>query len=228
MSVIAVIPARGGSKGVPHKNIKELCGKPLISYTIKAALDSGIFDKVIVSTDDPMIAEVSKKYGAEIPFLRPDNISGDMATSDDVMLHALKFYEENGVKFDEICKLQPTSPLRTGEHIVEAYNQYKDKDANFTVSICECEHSPLWCGTIDEDGLLDNFLDDSAKRSCRQQLSQYYRLNGAIYLGKVANFVSEKTFLGKNCVPYIMSQESSIDIDSNLDFLIAETIMNNK
>lgn len=114
---IAVIPARGGSKGLPGKNIKELCGKPLIVYTIETALKSKIFDKVIVSTDSLEIAEIAKKAGAEIPFLRPKELATDTADSMDVLIHAIKFLEEKGEKFDYIMKLQPTSPLRTEEDI---------------------------------------------------------------------------------------------------------------
>lgn len=225
MSMLAVIPARGGSKGVPRKNIKEICGIPLIGYSIIAAINSKLFDKIIVSTDDEEIAELAKRFGAEVPFLRPQDISNDQATSDDVMLHAIQYYEDRGIFFEEICKLQPTSPLRTYRHIREAYSLYKEKNCNYTVSVCECEHSPLWSGVIGEDKLLDNFISDGAKRSCRQQMDKYYRLNGAIYLGKVENFKKEGTFLGQGCLAYIMSQEESVDIDSMLDFKVAEILM---
>lgn len=223
--MLAVIPARGGSKGVPGKNIKELAGKPLIAYTIEAALNSNIFSKVIVSTDSREIAEAALRYGAEVPFLRPDEISGDMTSSDDVIKHALSYYSDQAVLFDHVCKLQPTSPLRTGRHLKDAYQLFIDRQADFLVSICECEHSPLWSGTIEEDLRLDNFISEEAKRACRQNLPTYYRLNGAIYMGKVDCFLKNNSFLGQNSIAYIMEQKDSIDIDSPLDFMIAETIL---
>lgn len=222
--MLAVIPARGGSKGVPGKNIKELAGKPLIGYTIEAAIASNIFEKVIVSTDSTEIAEIAAGFGAEVPFLRPHEISGDLTSSDDVILHALSFYEQQGIRFDEVCKLQPTSPLRSGRHLQEAYQLFCEKNADFVVSVCECEHSPLWSGVIGEDLRLDNFISEEAKRACRQDLPTYYRLNGAIYMGKTNRFYENKSFLGKNSVAYIMSQEESVDIDSELDFKLAELI----
>lgn len=224
--MLAVIPARGGSKGLPGKNIKELTGKPLIAYTIKAAIDSNIFTKVIVSTDSREIADIAVSYGAEIPFLRPKEIAGDLTSSDDVILHALQYYQKQGIIYDEVCKLQPTSPLRNSGHLKESYKLFNEKKADFLVSVCECEHSPLWAGTIGEDLRLDNFISDDVKRACRQELPTYYRLNGAIYMGKTLCFYESKSFLGKNSVAYIMSQEDSIDIDSELDFIIAETIIN--
>ena len=226
--MLAVIPARGGSKGVPHKNIKDLAGKPLIAYTIEAALNSNVFEEVIVSTDSKEIAEISKKYGAEVPFIRPDDISGDLVSSDDVILHALDYFKENGKEFDYVCKLQPTSPLRTAEHIREAYKLLKEKDADFVVSVCECEHSPLWSGVLGKDKSLDNFIMEDVKRACRQELPTYYRLNGAIYMGKIEAFYNNKSFIGKNGLAFVMRQEDSIDIDSLLDFEIAEVILKHK
>ena len=223
--MLAVIPARGGSKGVPKKNIKELAGKPLIAYTIKAAIDSGIFEKVIVSTDSQEIADVATSYGAEVPFLRPKEISGDMTSSDDVILHALSYYQQQGIEFAEVCKLQATSPLRNSEHLKMAYSLFHEKNADYLVSVCECEHSPLWSGIIGEDMRLDNFIPDEVKRSCRQDMPTYYRLNGAIYMGKVNQFSINKNFLGKNCIAYIMEQKDSIDIDSQLDFEMAEVLI---
>lgn len=223
--MLAVIPARGGSKGVPGKNIKMLQGQPLIAYTIKAAIESNIFEKVIVSTDSKEIANIALYYGAEVPFLRPEEISGDLTSSDDVILHALFCMRQQGHQYSEICKLQATSPLRNSEHLREAYSLFHEKNADFLVSVCECEHSPLWSGVIGEDLRLDNFISDEVKRSCRQDLPTYYRLNGAIYMGKVEEFEINKNFLGKNCIAYIMEQEASIDIDNQLDFQMAEIMI---
>lgn len=222
---LAVIPARGGSKGVPGKNIKILAGKPLIGYTIDAALESGVFDKVIVSTDDEKIRRTAEKCGAEAPFLRPKELSGDGAASDDVVLHALAYLEEQGEIYEEVCKLQPTSPLRKAVHIKEACALFQERKAKFLVSVCECEHSPLWCGTLPPDLRMDDFLPEELKRSSRQELPIYYRLNGAIYLGNTAEFRKNKSFLGKDAIAFIMAQRESIDIDSLLDFQIAECLL---
>lgn len=226
--MLAVIPARGGSKGVPGKNMKELAGKPLIAYTIEAAINSNIFKKVIVSTDSRKIAMIAKEYGAEIPFMRPIEISGDTASSDDVVIHALDFYKQQGIEFDSVCKLQPTSPLRKAEHIKQAYHMFCEKNADFVVSVCECEHSPMWSGVLGENMSLNNFIKDDVKRLCRQELPVFYRLNGAIYMGKTRAFYENRNFLGENGFAYIMEQKNSVDIDSQLDFLIAELIINGK
>lgn len=223
--MLAVIPARGGSKGVRDKNIKELAGKSLIIYTIEAALSANIFEKVIVSTDSSLIADIAEKNGAEIPFVRPCEIAGDFVSSDEVIMHAVEFFEKKGNKFTEVCKLQPTSPLRNGTHIREAYNLFKEKEANFVVSLCECEHSPLWMGKLLKDGLMDDFIRNEIKLSCRQKLPVYYRLNGAIYMAKIDAFKREKSFFGQKGYAYLMQQEDSIDIDSELDFKIAECIL---
>lgn len=226
--MLAVIPARGGSKGVPGKNIRLLAGKPLIVYTIEAALASNIFEKVIVSTDSDEIADIAERNGAEIPFVRPSSLSGDMVSSDDVIIHALDFYKHQGVTFDDVCKLQPTSPLRNSVHLKEAFNLFHEKKADFLVSVCKCEHSPMWSGVLGADLNLDNFINENVKRSCRQELPDFYRLNGAIYMGKTNAFYANKNFLGRNGIAYIMNQDVSADIDSELDFKIAECIMETK
>lgn len=224
--MLGVIPARGGSKGVPGKNIKELAGKPLIAYTIRAAIESEIFENVIVSTDSGEIAETAVKYGAKVPFLRPAELSGNNISSDDAILHGLAYYQKQGINYNEVCKLQPTSPLRTSRHLRDAYRMFKERNADYLVSVCECEHSPLWSGIIGDDLRLDNFISDKVKRACRQDMPSFYRLNGAIYMGKVSSFCQNKSFLGKNSIAYIMGQEESVDIDSALDFMLAELLIN--
>ncbi len=228
MSKIAVIPARGGSKGVPMKNLRKINGIPLVGYAVKSALDSDCFDRVLVSTDNKEIADVANAYGAETPFLRPRDLSGDLASSDAVVAHALKFFQEEGVVFDEVCKLQPTSPLRTGRHIKEAFDLYYEKQADFVVSFCECEHSPLWSGRLGENASIDCFMSSIDKGACRQTLPKFFRLNGAIYLGKVDKFLDNGSFLGPNGYAYIMSQDDSVDIDSELDFELAELLLGKK
>lgn len=127
--------------------------------------------------------------------------------------------------FDEVCKLQATSPLRNSWHLKEAYKLFYERKADFLVSVCECEHSPLWSGVIGKDLRLDNFIPEQVKRSCRQEPQTYYRLNGAIYMGKTRQFIENRSFLGENSIAYIMEQKESVDIDSQLDFKIAESII---
>lgn len=223
--MLAVIPARGGSKGVPNKNIKELAGKPLIAYTIEAAIQSGIFEKILVSTDSEHIAEVAEEYGAEVPFLRPAEISGDLVSSDAVVLHALHYLEDHKMYFEEVCKLQPTSPFRSAEDLQRAYRLFHEGERDYLVSVCLCEHSPLWSGTLDENNSMDSFLREEVIRSCRQELPAFYRLNGAIYMAKTEKYSKNGSFFGKNGMAFIMSQKSSVDIDSQLDFAYAEFLM---
>lgn len=223
--MLAVIPARGGSKGVPHKNIRELMGKPLIGYTIEAALQSGVFEKVVVSTDSPEIAKTAVQYGAEVPFMRPDDISGDFASSDAAVLHAMDYYQKKRIVFSGICKLQPTSPLRNAHHIRDAYRFMKEKRADFVVSVCKCEHSPCWSGLLDDTLSMDAFMREDVRRSCRQVLPTYYRLNGAVYMAKSDAFYKAKNFFGPKGYAYIMSQEDSVDIDSELDLKLVRCIL---
>ncbi|MCI8507165.1 MAG: acylneuraminate cytidylyltransferase family protein [Lachnospiraceae bacterium] len=228
MDMIAVIPARGGSKGLCRKNIKLLLGKPMIAYTIEAARDAGIFERIIVSTDDDEIADTALMYEAEVPFIRPESLSGDSISSDDVVLHVLDYFKDKDINYSEVCKLQPTSPLRTAGHLTEAYHIFKENNCNYVVSVCECEHSPLWCGTIGSDGSMDSFLEERYKRACRQQMDMFYRLNGAIYMGKTETYRYDRSFFGKGCRAYIMEKKDSIDIDDLFDFQIAEMIMSRK
>lgn len=223
--MLAIIPARGGSKGVPRKNIKLLSNKPLIEYTIEAALQSQIFEEVVVSTDDVEIAEIARNCGASIPFMRPANLALDLTTSDAVIENVLAYYSENGREFAEVCKLQPTSPFRTGKMIQEAYELMQEKEKDFLVSVCECEHSPLWSGKLNKEHSLSDFIQEDTKNVCRQVLEPYYRLNGAIYMAKSRAFIQNGSFLGENGIAFIMKQEDSIDIDSELDFKFAELMM---
>jgi CMP-N-acetylneuraminic acid synthetase len=228
--ILAIIPARSGSKRLPNKNMLSLSGKPLIQWTIEAALLVDEIDDVIVSTDSEDIAKFAKLQGAKVPFLRPDNISGDTATSVDVAENAINFFKKLGVTYEYILLLQPTSPLRKAEHIEEAIVLQKTHLASGVVSVCECEHSPLWTNTLDESLSMDNFLTDFVKNNTRSQdLATYYRLNGAIYLVNTESFLKEKNlFLSENLLAYKMSLEDSIDIDNLMDFKLADLIMNEK
>lgn len=224
MKNIAIIPARSGSKGVKDKNIRELCGKPLIAYTIETALKCGEFDEVMVSTDSDKYAEIARRYGANVPFLRSTETASDTASSWDMVKEVLNRYKELGKEFDTFCLLQPTSPLRTSEDIYKAYELYCECADLAVISVCEAEHSPLWSGQLPESREFINFISTDAQRR-RQDVGKYYRLNGAIYIVNVRRFKEEENLYQKGSFAYIMSQERSVDIDAELDFKIASVIL---
>ncbi len=224
MSNLAIITARSGSKGIKDKNIKLLNGKPLMAYTIESARKSQFIDEVMVSTDSEIYAAIAKEYGAEVPFLRSRETSTDTASSKDVILEVLSEYNKRGKRYDQFVMLQPTSPLRTEQNIDRAFQLYWEKKADSVVSVCECEHSPLLSNTLHADCNMFGFIE-SENNVRRQDLKTYYRLNGAIYISKVSTFLQIQTFYGKNSYAYIMEQCQSIDIDSELDFKIAELFM---
>lgn len=224
---IAIIPARSGSKGLPDKNIKELCGKPLMAYSIECALNSGCFDKVFVSTDSQKYADIAISYGADASFLRSANNSSDTANSWDVVKEVIERFHLNGECYDEIMLLQATSPLRQIEDIKNAISLFYEKNANAVVSVTECEHSPLWCNTLPKDLSMDHFENGEYKNLPRQMLPTFYRYNGAIYLILSEELKKENMF-EQGCYAYIMDQQRSIDIDSELDFVTAEALMKTK
>ena len=228
--VLAIVPARSGSKRLKGKNIKPLGGQPLIEWSINAALQSQYIDDVIVSTDDEYIAEIAISAGAKAPFLRPAVLASDDARSIDVVLHTIGWLEKNrSQQYEYVMLLQPTSPLRGACHIDEACELLKAKNADAIVSICEMEHSPLWSNTLKKNGSLENFLEPKYINVRGQDLPKYYRINGAIYLSKIDRLVEEERFfLSTNIYGYIMPQEDSVDIDTELDFLLAQTILEYK
>jgi N-acylneuraminate cytidylyltransferase len=224
--ILAIIPARAGSKRLPGKNTKSLAGKPLIQWTMEAAKNSKLLAEVIVSTDDESIVELAKKIDIKVPFLRPKHLAQDESTTIDVIKHAIGFFEKQGKHFDYIMLLQPTSPLRTSCHIDEAINLLKDKNADAIISVCPTEHSPLWSNTLDEGGKMDLFISSDIKNTRSQDLPVYYRLNGAIYITKIKRLLDENTmFIKDNIFAYKMTTKSSVDIDECIDFTLAEAIM---
>lgn len=224
MKNIAIIPARSGSKGLKDKNIKLLNGKPLIAYSIEAAIESGCFDTIMVSTDSQEYADIAIKYGAEVPFLRSEKTSSDTASTRDCIIEVLDKYKKMGKDFERLMILQPTSPLRTAKNIIEAEKVYENKKAKSVVSICEMDHSPLWSNTIGEDLSLDMFIksDDDARR---QELSTYYRINGAIYLHDVEHYLLKEDYFDETSFAYIMEKAESVDIDDKLDFIVAKALL---
>jgi len=228
-NILGLIPARGGSKGLPRKNIKPLLGKPLIAWTIEQALASEYLDKVIVSTDEKEIADISKKYGAEVPFMRPKELAKDNAKGIDVVLHVIDWFMKNDKlkQFDLLMLLQPTSPLRTTEDIDKTIEYLFSKEAKAIVSVCEVDHHPLWSNTLPEDGCMKNFIRQEIVNKNRQELAVFYRLNGAIYLAYCDYIKEQKSFFGEKTFAYIMPKERSIDIDNEIDFKLAEILIKN-
>jgi len=221
---LAIIPARGGSKRLPRKNILDLNGKPLIAWSIEAGLKSKYIDKVVVSSDDNEILEVSQKFGADV-IVRPPELASDTATTFDAIEHTIKSLK----KYSYVVLLQATSPLRDSKHIDEAIELLEKKDADAVVSVCEMEHSPLWSNSLDKTLTMKGFLRYEVLNKRSQDLEKYYRLNGAIYICKMERLLEEKGFfLEDNIFAYVMDRESSVDIDEAIDFKLAQSIIKDK
>ena len=215
---LAIIPARGGSKRLPRKNVLNLAGKPLIAWTIDAALNSRYLDQIVVTSDDDEILSVAKQESVQL-IKRPSELATDTATTIDAVAHAI---EVQPTSYDYCVLLQPTSPLRNTKHIDEAIELLIEKNADAVVSVCECEHSPLWANTLPPDGRMDRFISDEIKNIRGQDLPTYYRLNGAIYIAKVAELLKQQTFMLRNKIfAYRMDQASSVDVDTAMDLLFA-------
>jgi CMP-N-acetylneuraminic acid synthetase len=223
-NILAIIPARGGSKRLPRKNILPLAGKPLIAWTIEAAIDSKIFDDVMVNTDDQEIAEIAAEYGAVVPFIRPDSLASDTATSLDMIKHTLQWYRNKGIFHTDVVLLQPTSPLRTSEAIIEAWKLYIKVSAESVVSICLVEHPIQWTYRMNIDYTIESMFEDKDQRS--QDYEKNYRLNGAVYIIKASTILERGEIISsKKNYGYLMSQESSVDIDSDIDFQFASFLL---
>ena len=230
MKILAIIPARGGSKGVPRKNVIEINGNPLISYTISAALKASLITDIVVSTDDPEIAEISRKLGAQVPFMRPLDLASDQAQSAPVIEHALFFMEKiKDFKYDAILMLQPTSPLRTSQHIEESLNLYKSKECDSVVSVTSVGgNHPFRMKRLINNQLV-NYIDQGFwNMKPRQSLPDVYIRNGAIYLISREVFIQQRQLIGNNCLGYVMSDSDSTNIDSPIDLKIAELLLKEK
>ncbi|MBZ9687635.1 acylneuraminate cytidylyltransferase family protein [Clostridium estertheticum] len=221
---LAVIPARGGSKGIPNKNIMAICGKPLIAYTIEAGKKSKYIDEIIVSTDSDVIKVIAQQYGAVVPFLRPEELSSDSAKSIDVVIHAIDFYKNNNITFDYVILLQPTSPLRTFEHLDKAIEKIIESSGTSLVSVCEAEENPILMRNIENDKLKE-VISFEGTNLRRQDLPTFYIFNGALYINSTDMLVDEKKFVNEDTIPYVMDKESSVDIDTMLDARLVELII---
>lgn len=230
MKILGVITARGGSKGIPRKNIKELNGRPLIAYTIEAAQKSGIFERIILSTDDVEIAEVAKKYGCEVPFMRSAELAQDNTPHLPVIQHAVSWLKENeNYNPDLVAILQPTAPLRQSWHLKEAFGLLTEKKADSVVAVTEIpgHHSPYWAVVADENGLGKLFTGDHIRNRIprRQSLPQKtYSHCGALYLFKTELLFDKDNpnFYGDKVAIYPMAEKYSINIDNPEDWALAE------
>lgn len=223
--ILALIPARGGSKGIKDKNIIDLCGKPLIAYSIECGLQSKYIDAVVVTTDSEKIAEVSRQYGARVPFLRPAEYAQDTSTTLEAVLHGVKALKEMGESYDVHVLLQPTQPLRTSEDVDKAIEAYFANGEEDLISVSPVSEHPVLMRTIGEDGRLRPLLD-RAITIRRQDMPPYYRLDGCIYINSMER-LDENTNFAANSVPYVMPPERAVDIDELLDLQVAEYYLKN-
>jgi len=217
---LAIIPARGKSKGIPRKNIRDLEGKPLIAHTIEAAQKSESFDRIIVSTDDDEIKEISEGFGAEV-IRRPPELGEDKSPTIDSIFHVLDALEKDGYRPDDVMLLQPTSPLRTITDIVNAIRLYRDSDCDSLISVCEMIHPPYWALRIEGRFLIPIFLKKK-QLSRRQDLPKSYLPNGAIFISSTTILKKSRGFYSERIIPYIMPSERSLDLDTEMDFEIAK------
>lgn len=220
MAILAIITARGGSKRIPKKNIKEFCGKPMLAYTIEAALQSGMFDEVMVSTDSEEIAEVALRYGAKVPFMRSEATSNDFATTADVLLEVLERYSREGKTFDRFACLYPTAPFLTPERLQDAWETFEKSGADVLMPVVKFSYPPQRCVVI-RDGKLQ-FLYPEYARTRSQDLEPEYHDCGQFYFYRTERFLETKQVIGDNTIPYIMPEELVQDIDDQSDWNMAE------
>ena len=218
--VVCIIPARGGSKRIPKKNIKDFFGKPLIVYSIEVALKSGLFDKVVVSTDDEKIASIARKHGAEVPFLRPDKLSDDFTGTGAVVSHALKFLEENGENYNYVCTIYPTAPLLQKKYLIKGYEELKNSDAHSTFSTTSMPFPIQRTFKLTKDGRCQMFTPEHFT-SRSQDLEDAYQDAGQFYWTNL-NTKSDDIIFGKDSIPIILPRELVQDIDTLEDWKRAE------
>ncbi len=225
MRILALIPARGGSKRVPRKNLRMLGGKPLIVWSIEVAKKVPQICDILVSTDDQEIADVARTSGALVPWLRPINLSKDDSKSIDVALHALEWYESKNGKIDGLLLLQPTSPFRTQESIEKSVFLFNENSRRSVISVSPVQDHPMWVLKRNGEFLLPFFEQDGLQRQS-QDLEEAYIVNGSIYLASPNEIRESKTFLGKELVPLVIhSREEAIDIDTEWDFRLCEFLI---
>ena len=228
MKILGLIPARGGSKGVPNKNIKLLGGKPLINYTIEVGLACAEITKLVVSTDSPEIAKISKAAGAEVPFFRPAELATDTSPSIDTVIHAVEFFKKEGNQFDAVCLLQPTSPFRTAENVQKAISIFIEKDADSLISVRKVPHqfNPHWIFEPNTDNdFLKIVTGESEIITRRQELPPAYYRDGSIYLVKTKVLLKKRSLYGERIAFSLSENEVFVNIDTMEDWEAAEKLI---
>ena len=220
MKRLAIITARGGSKRIPRKNIKPFLGKPILAYSIEAALDSGLFDEVMVSTEDEEIAEIAKKYGAKVPFYRSEKTAGDFATTNDVLLEVLEEYKKLGREFDEACCIYPTAPFVTSGKLKKAMEEFAASDADTLIPVVAFSYPPKRSLVIREGRLVFQYPEFMDSRS--QDLEAEYHDIGQFYLFRTKAFERNKKLMIGNILPFVVDEMEVQDIDNESDWKIAE------
>lgn len=220
MKRLAIITARGGSKRIPRKNIKPFLGKPILAYSIEAAVASGLFDEVMVSTEDEEIAEIAKRYGAKVPFYRSEKTAGDFATTNDVLLEVIEEYEERGQFFDVACCIYPTAPFVTAEKIKDAMGQLETSDADTLIPVVQFSYPPQRAMVIRNGQLEFKYLEYIDSRS--QDLEKEYHDVGQFYCFKVPAYKENKKLMLGSILPYVVDEMEVQDIDNESDWKIAE------
>lgn len=220
-TVLGIIPARGGSKGVPQKNLRHLAGKPLVAWTIEEATKSKYVDRIILSSENQEVIKIAREWGCEVPFIRPRELASDDTPGIEPVIHAIGTIPE---KYDYVCLLQPTSPLREAVDIDSCIENCVLNDAPSCVSVVEAAEHPYWMYRISpRQALVSLFPDRNVTR--RQDLPKVYALNGAVYVAKTEIILEEKTFLSEGTIGYVMKRGNSLDIDEEIDFVLAELLL---
>lgn len=217
MSVLGIITARGGSKRIPGKNVKNFCGKPLIAWTIDAARSARSVDRLILSSDSPEIMAVAEKFGCEVPFVRPPELATDEAQGVDPLIHAIDYLESQGESFDHVLLLQPTSPLRNTGDIERCCELYFQSGAPACVSVSELNKSINWTYSLGDGMVMKKVFEEPFE-------DQAYIINGAIYIARTDWLKKHRKFVTDETIAYVMPQERSVDIDTPLDFFLAEAL----
>ncbi len=227
MRVLGIVPARSGSKGVPGKNIRLLCGKPLLQYTAEAAQAARLLSRVILSTDSEEIAKVGESCGLDVPFLRPAELAEDETPMLPVVQHAVRWMENQGERFDAICLLQPTNPMRRAEHIDDCIRllEKTEADAVVTTLPVPAEHNPHWVYFQNESGLLNLSTGEAVPIPRRQELPVAYHREGSVYVTRRDVLMDGNTFYGERLAGYLINAESSVNIDQPQDWKRAEELL---
>jgi len=229
MKIIGIIPARGGSKGLKNKNILKINQKPLIAWSILEAIKSKVLSKVIVSTDSLKISKIAKKYGAEVPFVRPKKYSNDQSKSSDLIIHALNFFKKKKINFDYIMLLEPTSPLRDSKDIIRCVKLIKKNKIDTLVSVSKIKSQhPRFVYKFISRHKIKPYISKKNLSARRQDIENLYFLDGTIYCSNVETFFKKKTFYHKNTSAFVVPNWKAIEVDNLLDLKLSEFIMKNK